>query len=380
MLQTFGTAALSDMVDDLVVYRSLVPCDTRLPGVEALRTELGLREPGLPRKTEPRYARVVAEMMRHGDRRRGGDGAFESLLLIGDTEHNDGTAFANLCDALHVPGAAFICDEGGDPPGLVAHRTGNHNLLLSNRWRLLEAFDRRLAAEGIEVGAATAVVVDIDKTALGARGRNHGAIDGARFEAVKRTASDMLGGEVDLPSAVAAYDHVNQTRFHPFTTDNQDYLAYLSLLVGSGWIGIDDLADGVLGGRWTDFSGLLDEVSAGADRLPEGVSAIHRQVTTAVAAGDPTPFKKFRAAEYLETVSRMTTDPEMEIDRILAESITITREVLEMAAEWRRRGALLFALSDKPDEASLPTPELAAQGYKPLHRTEALVVGESKDG
>jgi hypothetical protein len=377
MLRSSGIAALSDVLDDRVVYRSLVPCDARLPDVGALRTELGLAETGLPRKTEPSYARVVAEMMRRADRLRDGDGLIETLVLIGDTEHNDGTAFVNLCNALEVPGGAFICDERGDTPSLDARPRGSTKLYRSNRWRLLDDFDRELTAGGLEVGHTTAVVVDIDKTAIGARGRNHGAIDDARFDAVKRTASDMLAHEVDQPLAIEAYDRFNRPPYHPFTTDNQDYLAYLSLLVGSGWIELEELSDGVLGRRWTGFEHLLDEVSHGASRLPAGVRTIHSQVTTAVAAGDPTPFKKFRAAEYLETVTRMEASREAtDLDGVLADGITITGEVLRRSLEWRDRGALIFGLSDKPDEASLPSPELAEQGYKPLHRTEALVVGE----
>jgi hypothetical protein len=63
------------------------------------------------------------------------------------------------------------------------------------------------------------------------------------------------------------------------------------------------------------------------------------------------------------------------IQRYLQEEILITQEVSQMALEWRRRGALLFGLSDKPDEASCPTPELAERGYVPIHRIEARVVG-----
>jgi hypothetical protein len=345
--------------------------------VDSLRDELGLGDAGLPRKTEPSYARVVAEMMRVADRLRGGNGRFDCLLVVGDTEHNDGTAFSNLCEALDVPGGAFICDEGNDPPKLETLQSGSRTLYRSNRWRLLDDFDRRLRADGLEAGTTTAVVVDIDKTALGARGRNHGAIDGARFDAVKRTASDMLGSEVDLPMALTAYDHINQPPYHPFTTDNQDFVAYLCLIVGSGWIGLDDLSDGILQRRWTTFADLLACVSNQAGGLSAGLSTIHGQVTTAVKAGDPTPFKKFRAAEYLETVSRMdAAGVANDLDTVLAGRITITREVLLWAHEWRNRGALLFGLSDKPDEASMPSPELAAKGYKPLHRTEALVVGE----
>jgi hypothetical protein len=37
---------------------------------------------------------------------------------------------------------------------------------------------------------------------------------------------------------------------------------------------------------------------------------------------------------------------------------------------------LIFGLSDKPDEASLPTPEQVIEGYRPLHQTVMKVYGE----
>jgi hypothetical protein len=43
----------------------------------------------------------------------------------------------------------------------------------------------------------------------------------------------------------------------------------------------------------------------------------------------------------------------------------------------RARGCLVLGLSDKPDEASLPAPALAAQGYLPLHRTPTHAVGQA---
>jgi hypothetical protein len=60
---------------------------------------------------------------------------------------------------------------------------------------------------------------------------------------------------------------------------------------------------------------------------------------------------------------------------ILNQEIVITKEVQEKALEWRFKGALLFGLSDKPDEASVPSKELAMQGYLPIHRVETDVVG-----
>ena len=66
---------------------------------------------------------------------------------------------------------------------------------------------------------------------------------------------------------------------------------------------------------------------------------------------------------------------ETPVETLLQQEILITQEVRTAALAWKTRGALLFGLSDKPDEASVPTPELAARGYQPLHRTETHAVG-----
>jgi hypothetical protein len=63
------------------------------------------------------------------------------------------------------------------------------------------------------------------------------------------------------------------------------------------------------------------------------------------------------------------------MDERLSQEIVITQEVRERASDWLFRGALLFGLSDKPDEASIPTTELASQGYLPIHKVETSVVG-----
>ena len=64
------------------------------------------------------------------------------------------------------------------------------------------------------------------------------------------------------------------------------------------------------------------------------------------------------------------------IEDLLANEILITREVQALAQKWLQKGVLLFGLSDKPDEASLPTAEQAIQGHLPIHRTPTHVVGE----
>ena len=106
-------------------------------------------------------------------------------------------------------------------------------------------------------------------------------------------------------------------------------------------------------------------------------AALHDDIYRRVLAGDLTPFKAFRRREYQETVSRMGHLPDdAHLAQRLVEEICMTREVLE-ACEWlKARGCLLVALSDKPDEATTPSPALAAQGYPPLHRTPTHVIGQ----
>ena len=70
-----------------------------------------------------------------------------------------------------------------------------------------------------------------------------------------------------------------------------------------------------------------------------------------------------------------TLDDGAPVSDLLAGEIVITQEVSEVALAWRRRGALLFGLSDKPDEASIPQPSQAAQGKQSIHRVETHAVG-----
>jgi hypothetical protein len=64
------------------------------------------------------------------------------------------------------------------------------------------------------------------------------------------------------------------------------------------------------------------------------------------------------------------------VEQLLANEIVVTEEVRAQALEWRSRGALLFGLSDKPDEASMPPQARAAQGWQAIHRVETHAVGE----
>ena len=244
-MRVFGRGSLFDALGEAIAYRSLEPIDRRLPGLSSLRQPLGLQANRVPRKVEPAYGRVVAEMLRAAAALGTGSPEFKSVVLIGDTEHNDGGAFVNICDALRCPGNAFICDENSTESTLIpSDRGGGRTLFLANRWRLIGDFEVDLARRGVTIGHGIVVVVDIDKTALGARGRNDRPIDTARAAAVLRTARALRGENVNRDLLLAAYNHFNRPRFHAFTSDNQDYLAYLSMLVEAGWSSIEKISRG----------------------------------------------------------------------------------------------------------------------------------------
>lgn len=374
-----GQGSLSDFLGDAVVYRSLVPIDSRLPCLEDLRRRLGLHDTEIPRKVELTYARVVVEMLRAATALRGSP-EITSVIMIGDTEHNDGGAFRNICELLSRPAGAFICDEDAEDERL-SMVTGDPrgNLYVANRWGLLDRFEKEIVGTGAEIGPGSVVIIDIDKTALGARGRNHQPIDAARVAAVTRTAKSVLG-EFDEDLVMAGYHRFNAPRFHEFTTDNQDYLAYLALIIGGGWISPEMLESQISGGELSSFEELLESVTLSERDLPSGLREMHRSVMEAVTVGDPTPFKDFRKSEFLETIVRMDpTDSPREISQILGSKVTITDEVRTKAFEWRDRGALIFGLSDKPDEASCPPAGDAETTGPALHRAPAWIVGEVTD-
>jgi hypothetical protein len=101
----------------------------------------------------------------------------------------------------------------------------------------------------------------------------------------------------------------------------------------------------------------------------------HRDFLERYLSGDPTPLKAFRRREYLETIKRMgRVDEDLSADAVLETKIALTGEVYRQAQDWKERGTLLFGLSDKPDEASIPTSQQAADGLLPIHRVETAIV------
>jgi hypothetical protein len=299
------------------------------------------------------------------------DKRLQRLIYIGDTAMNDGQAIRNL--GQHLPIHGFI---GHERMGESRKVEVEDRLMLANRWEALADFIHFLEREGFAFDEATAVLLDLDKTAFGARGRNSHAIDAARVEAVRRTVEEVLGGDFDEGEFRAVYDELNQSQYHPFTADNQDYLAYVCLMVSGGVYDFTQLLADLDADRVSTFAQFIEICAERA--IGDELAPVHREVYANFQRGDPTPFKSFRYREYEETVRRMDRLPdEVGEERVLAEEIVITREVADVCRFLRGKGVLLFGLTDKPDESSIPRPELAQKGYLPLHRVTMKVVGNS---
>jgi hypothetical protein len=376
-MRMYGRASVREFLGDFIVYRNLIPLDKRLPGLSALSSQAGLPPGVTPRKSEAAYAQVIAYLLRQARALDQPRLAVERLVYIGDTRLNDGTAFANVCRAGSWPGVAFIASENSAAAEVEIVEHQGQKLYLSNRWAALADFDRYCQDQGVPLDERTAVIVDLDKTALGARGRNDKVIDQARVEAVRRTVGELLGDSFDPEAFEEAYNLLNRPEFHPFTTDNQDYLAYICLILGSGLMALGPLVEDVRSGQLTSFKQFITGVNRRAGELPKDLATIHETVYASVEQGDPTPFKAFRYNEFQTTVGRMGhLDDGRPTHELLAEEIVITQEVRQVALKWQEQGALLFGLSDKPDEASIPTPDLAAKGYRAIHQVETHALGE----
>jgi hypothetical protein len=376
-MKNFGLSTVSEFLADHIVYRNLEPADGSLPGLSQIGPKIGLSQSGAPRKTQPAYAQVVAFLLQEAQRQRGVKDNLRNLVLIGDTRMLDGTAFINLCQAGGWRGVAFIGSENKQPASVqVEELPGGEKIYQANRWAALADFVPFCLEQGISIDESTALVLDLDKTILGARGRNAHTIDQARVNAVQHTVADLLGKSFDLQLFRSAYDLFNQVEFHPFTADNQDYLAYICLIIGSGLEDAERLARQVREKKLHSFDDFIVQVDKSKNSLPENLAAIHSEIYRFVCSGDPTPFKAFRRNEYLLTIACMGFMPNSTpIDVLLDQEILITQEVRQIAISWKERGALLFGLSDKPDEATFPTAEQSARGYVPLHRTQTHVVG-----
>ena len=372
--QRHGLCSLQECLGDLLVYRSLRPVDRRLPSLSDLHLGCGVPPGTVPRKAEPGFGRVVAEMLRSARQLDLAGARIRRLVYLGDTRMNDGIAFRNLCVAGDWAGWAFIGRDDLSQPRLTKVEDG---LYLANRWSALPGFFQFLERERFALDAETALVVDVDKTLIGARGRNDRLIDEARVEAVQHTVGELLGTRFDAAAFRSLYDELNQPAYHAFTEDNQDYLAYVCLMLCSGLFSLGALLPEARSGSLR-FAEWVARVETRREELSAtGLMTVHDQIRDRMRSGDPTPFKAFRHHEYLTTAARFGDVPGAAVEHVLTQRICITAEVVRAIHVAQRAGALVFGLSDKPDEAASPGEEQAKAGLLPLERLETACIGEA---
>jgi hypothetical protein len=375
-LQNFGMGTLADLFGDLVIYRSLEPLDRRLRGFKTAYYQMGLDESPIPRKLNPNYARAALWFLEQVQKLRGA--ALNEVLFIGDTLSGDAQAFRNILKISDLPGSAFIATEKAAEP--EHHEIMEGNVYFANRWASIADWLAWTLEQGFQIDEGTVVIVDMDKTAIGARGRNDKAIDIARLEGIYRTIDSILGDKFDHELFEKHYNDLNRAKYHPLTEDNQDYLAYICLVLNTGLIRCDELMEKMDKGNINSFEQFIRWVEAlmlSGTNKNEALRQVHEAVMASIRVGDPTPFKRFRREEFTSTLRHMGNLPDdVPAEERLSEEITITQEVKE-SAEWLLgRGCTVLSMSDKPDEASVPHPSFH-KGLTPIHKAPTHCVGVS---
>jgi hypothetical protein len=377
MYANFGRACLADICDDWVIYRNLEPLDKRVPGLKHAFYDMELRSEQIPRKQDRDYAKAAVWFVNRIQQVRGVRSPIGELLFLGDTLFNDGQAFANIIDESGWRGACFIGAERLDQEPVL--RIEQETITIANRWSALADWIRSLMAQGFHLDANTAVIIDIDKTAIGAKGRNDKVIDRARLAGIYRTMDSVLGADFDQALYEQHYNELNRARYHLLTADNQDYLAYICMVLNTRLISLDEVIREVDSKsldnfeqfiRWVD-SRMMINPAAG-----EVLREVHEAVNGSVRIGDPTPFKRFRRQEFISTMEHMGNMPDSaDVSELLENEITLTEEVYQLAQWLKARKCQILCLSDKPDEASRPHPRVSPD-LAPLHRAQTHRVGD----
>lgn len=385
VLKNFGKAKLSDYVGDLVVYRNLEPLDRRIQGRKAASYKMDIPADVVPRKQDRDYAKAAVWIAKQAAQKvRRSSVQLEELLFIGDTLYNDGQAYANMVEVSEWTGACFIGSEKPDEP--PAAEINENNIYSANRWAAVSDWMKWVLGQGLHVDERTIVIVDIDKTALGAKGRNDQVINEVRLEGIYRTMNSVLGDNFDRATFENHYHELNRSRYHFLTEDNQDYLAYICMAFNAGLFDYNEVLREIQNGSVENFEQFLRMVNA---RLMfggvggESLRQAHEAVSASVQNGDPTPFKRFRRQEFITTLERMGHLPDnAPVEELLAKEITLTNEICELTEWLKARGCLLICMSDKPDEASKPdrhtSPDLPPVHQAPTHRVGTSIADELK--
>jgi len=376
-----GQASIDDLLEGFVAFRRLCPIDARLhaalPRQSPPAKDVDL---AIPRKGSAAHAGAVAGMLRAArdiDREEASR-SLSHFLYIGDSAGTDGRAFASLCRVTGWSGRALIIDEDTQPPASRCEAVGDGMIVHANRWAAIAAWVAEARSEGFGVDGRTVAIVDIDKTLIGARGRNSAAIDAARLRAALDVTESVAGHCIDVDRFEATLRTLDQPAWHSLTADNQDAVVYVALIASLGVLTLEELASCPKISAH-GFAPYLAEVGKRQHLLPPGVRCLHHEVWKQVERGNPTPFVAFRRREYKATREALACASSVDTPKDMLETgIVMTGEVWQAVREWKDRDVLVFGLSDKPDEACFPPPESFGEEDVPIHRIPMPIVGGSQ--
>ncbi|GBD94138.1 hypothetical protein BMS3Abin05_01736 [bacterium BMS3Abin05] len=366
-----GNLSLQDLLGENILYRDLNPVSEHYPSFQMLRRKLGIQQAFPPRKNSPQYVEIILEYLRLSQPE-----PFDQLLFFGDTPGYDGALIRNLSKINDLRVFGFIGKEAlSEAPALADHTP----IFLSNRWNLIPAFLGLIQKKGFHRDRPTAVIFDMDKTLIGARGRNDAVIDEARMEGVKKLIQKTLQEEWDKAHFFLIYNTFNQARYHFLTEDNQDYLAFVCLMILANVWRFEELLDFFIQKKITTFQAFLDQTAARLQtHMSPAVQDYFEEVFPAVSRGDPTPFVSFRRMEYLATIERIDSGLNRDPEEILRSEITLTQELVDLITFLKDKNfGPIWCISDKPPQSTFPTESLEKQGYIALHKKPMKVVGLS---
>ncbi len=328
---------LNTIFENYIVFRELNPLREELPSFSELKKQLKLDF--LPRKKDPEYAKVLSFLFKK-------IGDFEKVIYFGDTYLNDGSVIKNLTELNEYKVFGVITEEGEQD-----YIKFKGNMILNTKWRNLLPILEILEKRDFLLDEKTIVVIDIDKTFIGARGRNNKAIDKARTDAITSIIKDALG-EIEEDRFDYIYSRLNRRSLHSFTGDNQDIVAIMSILFYGDYYALGRFIREFYAGNWREPLEFFNTIT-----IPPNDKAykLLEEVKENLLKKNPTAFPTFREKEFNCTLKRMDFLPDVsDVRKLLNEEILITKEVYDVGLIAKKKGAIVFGLSDKPELSSIP--------------------------
>ncbi len=341
---------LNSIFENYMVFRELNPVRKNLPQFEEIKRELHFER--LPRKKDALYAEALGYIFKSIR-------DFKKVFYIGDTLLSDGAVIKNFAKSGLFYSFGIITREEGEEQIEL-----RENFVFNTRWADLRKAIELAESKSFAIDSSTVFVIDIDKTAIGARGRNDSAIDKARTDAIFQLAGEIFE-RFDKDGFFSVYDKLNKKDYFYITSDNQDFVSILSMLIYGGAINFEELKA---------MSGIEEALCFAISRAKGALRKVAETVYKNVLSGNPTTFPSFRKAEFRKTIERMNFLPQnAPVSALLEEEILITGEVFSAAVYAKERGALVFGVSDKPALSTMPS---GSVNLPPIFEKEMKVFGK----